>query len=397
MDYKILKLLEEANAIAINYENKEKESGQRFNLFSILDRETDEVKTHSSLIAELLNPQGSHGQGYDFLEFFVEVLEKNQRNSISCKAQIPRKTELKNLQVYVERNVGKFRGSKCRLDILLSNNKWQVCIENKFNAKQGELQLERYFDYLGEDNARQTLLIYLTKTNKESDEYKSEELKNGTDFFWITYEKDILEWLDKCIEKCEQIPILKESLTQYSNLLKQETNQTINREMKNEMQQAVLKYGLKGALEIKNVYEDTLTSVSEKLKESVKNKLKTKYSLQDNEILHFHENGIAALTKPFSSLFLKVKNTTFGIEPFYYGKSLFENSLFIGKVNLEPKSEAEKSKYANDVWYVDSREIIYSQERFFEILDEYGKNENQEQITNKIVEKIIEYIDRSEK
>ena len=31
-------------------------SGESFNIFTILDRETDEVKTHSAMIADLLNP-----------------------------------------------------------------------------------------------------------------------------------------------------------------------------------------------------------------------------------------------------------------------------------------------------------------------------------------------------
>lgn len=67
MDYKkIQAILNEVKPIV--EENKkcriEKwKNGDFFNIFSILKMETDEVKTHSAFLAELLNPKGSHGQG----------------------------------------------------------------------------------------------------------------------------------------------------------------------------------------------------------------------------------------------------------------------------------------------------------------------------------------------
>lgn len=42
-----------------------------FNIFQVLGRIYDEVGTHSALLANLLNPQGSHGQGTLFLERFL--------------------------------------------------------------------------------------------------------------------------------------------------------------------------------------------------------------------------------------------------------------------------------------------------------------------------------------
>ena len=64
MDYeKIQAILNEVKPIV--EENKkcriEKwKNGDFFNIFSILKMETDEVKTHSAFLAELLNPKGSH-------------------------------------------------------------------------------------------------------------------------------------------------------------------------------------------------------------------------------------------------------------------------------------------------------------------------------------------------
>ena len=43
----------------------------QFDVFSILGFEADEVRTHSAVLAALLNPQGSHRQGDAFLKLFL--------------------------------------------------------------------------------------------------------------------------------------------------------------------------------------------------------------------------------------------------------------------------------------------------------------------------------------
>ena len=50
--------------------------GERFNIFDILHVGHYEVRTHSPILAEFLNPQGSHGQGAVFLKSFLkEILD----------------------------------------------------------------------------------------------------------------------------------------------------------------------------------------------------------------------------------------------------------------------------------------------------------------------------------
>ena len=57
---------------------KEKEiskaKGDFFNIFKILGLSTNEVRTHSAFISELLDPKGSHGQGNIFLLKFLEIV-----------------------------------------------------------------------------------------------------------------------------------------------------------------------------------------------------------------------------------------------------------------------------------------------------------------------------------
>ena len=54
-----------------------------FNVFSVLGLETKEVILHSKLLAELLNPCGSHGMGIYFLSSFLENLNKELEKNFS--------------------------------------------------------------------------------------------------------------------------------------------------------------------------------------------------------------------------------------------------------------------------------------------------------------------------
>ena len=77
-------------------QRKEKElKGEFFNIFSILNMERDEVHTHSSFIAELLNPKGSHGLKDEFLRLFIQYIPLNDIDvtTLNTKSAIVKKEE----------------------------------------------------------------------------------------------------------------------------------------------------------------------------------------------------------------------------------------------------------------------------------------------------------------
>ncbi len=57
--------------------------GEYFNIFQVLGMETSEVGTHSQLLAELLNPKGSHGLSEVFLRLWLEQLGVEDFDSIT--------------------------------------------------------------------------------------------------------------------------------------------------------------------------------------------------------------------------------------------------------------------------------------------------------------------------
>ena len=141
--------------------------------------------------------------------------------------------------VEVEKNVGKINSDYTaggRIDIVLSDKeKQQVLIENKIYAKDQENQLVRYQNH----NSR-AHLFYLTLFGENPSGYSSGPM-NENHYRLISYKTDIIEWLNSCREKSVELPVVRETITQYINLVKHLTNQTENN-MKAEVRQIIINH-----------------------------------------------------------------------------------------------------------------------------------------------------------
>lgn len=69
----VQRLLQEINEIRIHHEAMIEATGGRFNIFKIV-RVNHYENTHSAIIAEFLNPEGTHGLKSKLLECFIETL-----------------------------------------------------------------------------------------------------------------------------------------------------------------------------------------------------------------------------------------------------------------------------------------------------------------------------------
>ena len=202
--------------------------GEYFNIFEVMGVEADEVLTHSTFIAHLLNPKGSHGCGDEFLKLFISQLSIFNDWEFSTK----------DVNIDVEYNIGPILNDYDdggRLDILIetTDRSKAIIIENKIYASDQNKQLVRYHNYAlktyGEDKFK---ILYLTLKGNEPTEdsitnSKKEKLRNDIeqqDFYCISYAVDIIQWLEKCLEKSVSKAVLRETLTQYINTLKKLTN-----------------------------------------------------------------------------------------------------------------------------------------------------------------------------
>lgn len=216
-------LLEQVNTLNNHYKKISDLTGENFNIFRILKLESSEVRLHSAFLAELLNPKGNHGQKDKFLKLFVNLFcfKKNSIETESCKVEIEKHTTSIS-QDFTEGG---------RIDIVITDkNGHQILIENKIYAADQKNQLFRYHHY--SPNAD---LLYITLDRKEPDKNSYNSLVKDEHFKCYSYKKDILIWLELCRKEVAIYPIVRESITQYINLIKYLTNQTINNSMQTEL------------------------------------------------------------------------------------------------------------------------------------------------------------------
>ena len=197
--------------------------GENYNLFSILRIEGSELK-HSALIANLLDPKGSHGCDDAFLRAFFEIALKG--TAYPFESSTPPHS-------YTEYYTGPIAGDTGgRIDILVESSRYGLIIENKIYAGDQDKQLTRYDNYgketFGTDGY---LLVYLTlygyDASKESTATKSAE---EVGYLRLSYAEDILCWLEQCVRLADNKPLVRESLNQYIRTIKQLTYQDMNQE-----------------------------------------------------------------------------------------------------------------------------------------------------------------------
>lgn len=229
----IKSLLQNIAVIQKKYDDLAKITGEKFNIFSVMRAESDEVRTHSRIIAEFLNPKGLHSQGSIFLRLFFDEIQTLMEPLGGITD-----FDFENAQVLVEEYVGAIDKEYSEggfIDIVIKDSKNQIVIENKIHAGDQKGQLLRY-----KNNYQNCKLIYLTLEGKEPcpSSYKIEngqELNLENDIMLVSYRDHVKNWIEKSLEKTHSLPIIRETLVQYLHLIKKLTNQTTNYNMNKEI------------------------------------------------------------------------------------------------------------------------------------------------------------------
>ena len=218
---KLKELLNDVNAILREEKIKKEESlrrGERFNMFQVCGVDHYEVM-HSAIIASFLDPKGNHGQKDKYLKAFISIVDdKTGIETSSCS-------------VYTE-----YVTNEGRIDILIEDKKGKgIIIENKVYAADQWEQLKRYNDFSKKKYGEgQYAIYYLTLDKHEA----SENSADGVIYKRISYGDHIISWIDECIKESATTPLIRETLIQYRNHIKQLTNQdmdTMNKEALIEM------------------------------------------------------------------------------------------------------------------------------------------------------------------
>lgn len=303
-------LFNQVKTIVKVYEKHTELTGENFNIFRIMNMERDEVNTHSAIIAELLNPKGSHGLGCKPLELFIKnTISEDSNFSFDCGSAYCHK----------ELYIGKINDDKTeggRVDIIVKdrNNEF-IVIENKIDALEQENQLSRYKTKYPKSN-----LFFLTPNGDES------KSKDAPEYHVISYKEHILKWVEACTKEAFGMPMVREILNHYAILIRKLTDQSTNKEMEEEMQK-LIKENYQESLEIYRNFETSKQAIINDFFDELLEKCKNKDTLKGWN-LTIDKGGIFE-TKRFKTLLISDKNAKF----FFYLRYRFINDeIFMGIV-----------------------------------------------------------------
>ena len=110
-----------------------------------------------------------------------------------------------------------------RIDLLIKSGNKVIVIENKIYADDQKTQMKRYQNFCQQyDDYR---LLYLNLDGIEPSEDSIVDMVLDEDYHIISYFGDILYWLEQCKKVCKNRMLVLSSIVQYSNLIKELTNQ----------------------------------------------------------------------------------------------------------------------------------------------------------------------------
>lgn len=247
-------------------------TGGRFNMFRICGVNHYE-NTHSAILTEFLNPKGTHGLKSKLLECFIKTIGENFTiNGFNCE----------NARIYTE-----FSTSEGRIDILIEDEKRKkaIIIENKIYANDQLNQLERYDSYAKERYQKGNYqILYLTLDGKEA----TEQSGKGVSYLTISYEENIINWLEKCVAIASRFPIVRETIIQYINHLKELTHQDMNNKNKEEITEVLSKIeNLRSAKIICQNYSATFDAI---INDHFNPKME-EFATQEGLKYHYEESG----------------------------------------------------------------------------------------------------------
>ncbi len=221
--------------------NESKKRGNNdYNPLKAVQNQNDEVNMHSGFLVSLLDTRGEHYQDDLFLRLFLENLKlKDCGNDENLSQWFG---ETKNAQVLKEYK---------NIDIYISNGEKHIIIENKIWSGDQDGQIARYIDEIhgnfSDDENDESVsyeniaVVYLSPFGREPSPnslcLKNKNIKwqikgdllefneNKVKYKQISYEKDILAWIEKCQKEVGNITSLNSALEFYKDIVKIITNQ----------------------------------------------------------------------------------------------------------------------------------------------------------------------------
>ena len=335
----ITEVLNKVQQIVLQDKEDKREKGEDFNVFSVMQMESNETKTHSNMLAALLNPKQDHYYGAQFLKLFLEQIGYDYEGENLNQTRI--QTEYHLGKINKEYTEGGF------IDILITFSSGKtIAIENKIYAGDQKFQIYRYSLYNQGNSSLYYLNLFGDNPSKESLNGLKEEAYSK-----INYAEDIVNWLNTCIQIVKAGSIVEATLKQYLYLIRKLTF-TMDNKLEDQLSEVILN-NLEAAKYIQTHYQRAVLKVREKFRAAIAEALKKHPQLQDGKV--FLGN---ACSHRFSQIWIDLYRENrqfkrFGIESFS-GKGVNNNQIFVGILDKGGKYDfkIEGCKRHNAFWPV---------------------------------------------
>ena len=378
-----------------NANESKKRGNNDYNPLKAVQNLYDEVNMHSGFLHSLLDTNGEHYQDDLFLRLFLEVLNLKKWFG-----------ETKNAQVLKEHK---------NIDIYISNGENRIIIENKIWADDQKEQIARYIETIHDENSNENVnyeniaVVYLSPFSKEPSQnsldkwqINNDMLKCGNDkvlYRQISYEKEILEWIEKCQSKdgVGNITSLNSALEFYKDIIEiiigqKDSKMDIVGFFKEQKDFEIAFEIYKNEIEIMNAY---LGNIKDDIQKDIGNSWQVEYD----------KNGYLYV---FSEQYGDEMAFLFDIESYIErNKKKFRCWFYLEWHNIETEkykqklqkylsqelNEVELKRYENKQWdldfiyidYLDIYECLKAKEIFMEFIKKY------EDLANKLNEKLKDF------
>ena len=211
-----------------------------FNIFSVLRSESDEVRLHSRFLGALLDYQQPYSKEKENLSAFLSHLGISGFSHEGAKVEL----EASNIDILVTS----------------AENQQAIIIENKIYAGDQEHQLERYWQIMDSRGYKEIYIVYLTLDGREPSEQsigklgqvglvgwvgqvKSNSQENISDqgIICCSYKDCIPPWLEDCQQRACTEPALRESISQYLQLIRKLTATDLSESYMKDLTELLLK------------------------------------------------------------------------------------------------------------------------------------------------------------
>ncbi|MFL1731624.1 PDDEXK-like family protein [Moraxella oculi] len=314
----------------------------------------------SYILADLLNPKGSHQQDDLFLKNFIKICLPN----LQCQEWNEFLDNLANIYVEKEEPTSANR----RMDIYLTDNqKYGICIENKPYAKDQQDQLSDYYKELKNRKHSYQHLVYLSQNLPSDDSVKSKDLEQwqiNNEFSHISY-NDLVDWLNACKSDCQNVSVL-EFINQFIKFIQKQFMGISDMSEQNAIINAMLESNesIISAIKIANQIPTLQKNLIEKLNKQLTEKINqnNNYQLYQNKPISLDDgNDISGIEFKGYNLCIFIGFDKCNFNDFYIGytpldeKIKIDNPIFIGisdKIIKSIPNKNMKSQQPNWLgWY----------------------------------------------